>query len=158
MNVPEPLKGLLVECVECTVNCDRVHLEPEIGIIPRGFCFGSGTIQDKDLMVIFPEPARNDHYEQDRYCRAKQRGGWESVADEANRVAIDYFKHGQSNFHKRTMNLLEKVFGSQGEVSRRCYFTELTKCQKIRKGQKNLIITAPTRRECLSPHFSSGKQ
>ena len=60
MTIPDSLKTLLVGCVSCAVNCPGIRLEPDCGMIPRGFGFGSGNIQDKDLAVIFPEPASNN--------------------------------------------------------------------------------------------------
>lgn len=98
-------------------------------------------------MVIFPEPKDNrdpEQAEQKRYRWAKRQGGWESVAEEANCVATEYFKSGQSKFHTRTMDLLGEVFGSQREVFQRCYFTELTKCQQVVDR-----VPGPTRRCCL---------
>ena len=144
MNIPEPLGTHLVKCVGCTVSCSGVQLDSGQGIIPRGFGFGSGTIPDKELMVIFPEPASNDYQEQMRYCRAKDQGGWESVVDEVDRVTTEYFKTGRTPFHRRTRDLLGEVFKTQEEIFRRCYFTELTKCQKLRAS-----IPSQTREDCL---------
>ena len=148
MSIPEPLRTRLVECVRCTVDCPGIQLDSEHGIIPRGFGFGLGTIRDKELMVIFPEPASNDYREQTRYRRAKRLGGWESVAEEVDHVTTEYFETGQSTFHKRTMGLLIGVFRSQSEVLRTCYFTELTKCQKSTSS-----IPPWTRQECLDRHL-----
>ena len=154
MGIPEPLKSLLVECVGCTVNCYGIQLDPERGIIPRGFWFGSATIQDKDLVVIFPEPKSSNLSEQKRYRRAKHQGGWESVSEEVNRFAEEHFKYARSDFHCRTMGLLTEVFKSRREVFRRCYFTELTKCQKspgTPRGKKTLW--GKTRKECLKRYL-----
>ena len=89
MTIPDPLNPLLVECVGCIVDCADIQLDPQQGIIPRGFCWGSGTIADKDLMVIFPEPAGADSSERWRYRRAKRSGGWDCVAAEADQVATE---------------------------------------------------------------------
>ena len=148
MTIPDPLNPLLVQCVRCNVDCEDIQLDPQRGLIPRGFCCGSGAITDKDLMVIFPEPAGADSSEHWRYRRAKRHGEWDRVAAEANQVATEYFTNGRSNFHRRTITLLVDVFRSREEVFRRCYFTELTKCEK-HPSRENLSIRRRTRNECF---------
>lgn len=148
MSIPDPLKSLLVQCVGCTVGCEDIQIDPHRGLIPRGFFCGSGTIMDKDLMVIFPEPAGADSRERRRYREAQRHGEWDGVAAEANQVATEYFENGQSDFHCRTMALLIDVFRSRRKVFRRCYFTELTKCEK-HPSRESKSIRRPTRNECF---------
>ena len=130
MTIPDPLNPLLVECVGCIVDCADIQLDPQQGIIPRGFCWGSGTIADKDLMVIFPEPAGADSSERWRYRRAKRSGGWDCVAAEADQVATEYFTNGRSNFHRRTVTLLFDVFRSRDEVFRRVILHGAHECRE----------------------------
>ena len=98
------------------MGCEDIQLDPQRGLIPRGFCCGFGTIPDKDLMVIFPEPAGAGPHERRRYRETQRHGGWGRVAVEANRVAAEYFENGLSDFHCRTMALLIDVFRSRREV------------------------------------------
>ncbi len=108
-------------------------------------------VQEKDLVLIFPEPHGNDKIEQKRYIRAKRLGGWEQVVQEVDSVTLEYVARGQaaSGFHKRTMELLGEIFGSQDKSFRYCYFTELTKCQVGNKGS----IPPGTRQECLGRYL-----
>ena len=144
--IPRSLKKHLSDCVQCTENCSGIRLAPTKGVIPRGFCYGSGRIKDKELVLIFPEPYRNDPKEQNRYKKEKRLGGWEQVTEEVDRVTRKYFDSGKaaSGFHTRTMDLLKEIFGTSDEIFRCCYFTELTKCEK----EDNRIPTG-TRKKCL---------
>ena len=144
--IPTSLKKHLSGCVQCTEYCSRIRLVPKKGVIPRGFCYGSGRIKDKELVLIFPEPYRNDSKEQAKYKQAKRSGGWKQVAEEVDRVTREYFASGKaaSGFHMRTMDLLKEIFGTSDEIFRCCYFTELTKCEK----EDNRIPTG-TRKKCL---------
>lgn len=124
--ISDPLKTLIIKCV----GCADIQLNPERGIISRGFAFDCVTIREQDLMVIFPEPARSDSGERWPYDGAKRQGGWKGMATEANRVATEYSKSDGLTFHRKTMDLFVDVFRSQRAVFCRFYFAELTKCEK----------------------------
>ena len=146
-SIPKSLKKHLSDCVQCTENCPGIRLAPDEGVIPRGFCYGSGRIKEKELVLIFPEPHHNrkKRRERDRYREAECLGGTEQVAEEVDQVTREYFTQGEVPFHTRTMDLLREVFGTPDEIFRHCYFTELTKCEKRNKGS----IPTDTRKECL---------
>ena len=148
--IPKSLRKLLGACVQCKEHCSRIRLAPNEGAIPRGFCYGSGRTTEKELFLIFPEPHTNRESptEQDRYRQARRSGGWERVVEEVDSVTREYFARGEarSGFHTRTMDLLKEVFGTQDEIFRHCYFTELTKCEKENDSRGILL---PTREKCL---------
>ena len=147
--IPKSLKKHLSACVQCKEYCSGIRLAPNEGAIPRGFCYGSGKIKEKELVLIFPEPHSNhdNPTERDRYRQAKRSGGWGQVVEEVDSVTREYFAQGESKsgFHTRTLDLLKEIFGTQSEIFRHCYFTELTKCEK-----EDDKIELPTRKNCLN--------
>lgn len=128
----------MTECVMCERHCSGIALDRASGVVPRGFSFGDSG--EKALAVIFGEPGGISGRTEGTGLR-ELRLYLEQRTPAALFQAVDDFTFrcfhsgnwdGQANpFHRRVAELLTDVFGSIQNVMRSCYFTNLTKCEKV---------------------------
>jgi len=151
MKINKALKNCLdpaYPCIDFECACVEMHKNREICNMPRGFCGGTGSLEEVELVLVFSEPG--DPY------KGEKPNDFESAYENT----MNSFRNSEGQFHKNVRKILYSCWPSLSsddkfdQIMRKVWLTESVLCSaQIQGGYVPVGVSRACGCHYLSPQL-----